>query len=387
MLKEALEISGVSFASESIESVGWVSRFLGDSDPNLVVEIDFDSVESNHAEVHIDRRLSQQLRKNHRTDKIQKLSFRYAVIANDANCFFATWNNLRSLEIRDTIFPETWSQEISRLSNLEHVVISGGSCNLQPEAFAGCKSLKVLKLANRGIDSTRLGELKRLLPDVEILLLASFDEPFEFDEDQGSLSAHDPAAFASMKSSLDRLHATLGSLDPPARNQFCPPATEVQIAAFEHQFGVPLHPSLRALFEIHNGQPDRSDELVIFDKLLSLDESEGNMDIERDASFEDIEIGFNFNPEYDWMNNPCLVGIGSSEADVTYVNNVTGHVYYSMEGLYFTFPKLEDYFDAITKELEAGRYESDEEGNVCLSGHMTEISKQWREQSSTKPTE
>ena len=387
MLVQTLQASGVSLVGEKTQPASQLSQFLGDGHPEVVVEVAFDSVKSNLAEVVVDRRLSQLVGKNRRTNQIARLSFRNAIIEEDAVCFFANWSNLKYLEIRDTRFPKSWNHELAKLSRLECVIVSGGSCNQDPKTFRDCKSLRNLKLANRGIDSTQLSELKKTLPAVDIELLASFDEPFEFGADRGALSFHDPVAYASMKGSLDRLHKALASLEPPAKNRFSPPATEAQIANYEHQLGMPLHPSVRALFEIHNGQPSRVDELVTFEKLLSLSESLGNMDIERDASFEEIEIGFNFDPEFDWMNNPCLVGIGSSEADVTYVNNVTGRVYYSNEGLYYTFPKLENYFDAITEELQAGNFETGD-GNVCLSGHMIEISERWRDKSDpSKPQE
>jgi hypothetical protein len=382
MLVQTLQASGVSFVGEKTQPVSRMSQFLGDGHTEAIVEVAFDSVKSNLAEITVDRRFSQLVGKNRRTKQITKLSFRYAIIEEDAVCFFANWSNLKHLEIRDTSFPASWSRDLAKLSFLESVIVSGGSCNQDPKIFKDCKSLRNLKLANRGIDSTQLRELKGMLPAVDVELLASFDEPFEFRANRGALSVHDPVAYASMKHSLDRLHTALASLEPPAKNRFLPPASEAQIANFEHQLGMPLHPSLRALFEIHNGQPSRVDELVTFEKLLSLSESLDNLNMERDASFEEIEIGFDFDPEYDWMNNPCLVGIGSSEADVTYVNNVTGRVYYAYEGLSYTFPKLENYFDAITEELQAGNFETDN-GNVCLSGHMIEISSRRRDKLSS----
>jgi len=377
ILIRALQESNVSFDFESTQDVNWLSRFLGDGRPELVTEISVDYFESETEGV-FKRELSDLLKKNRQTGQISRLNFRDAVVEEDASCFFENWQRLEMLQIRDTSFPNSWNSAFANLPALKHVVISGGNCNLEPEVFAGSKSLKVLKLANRGIDSKRLGELKNLLPNVEIVLMGSFDRQFEFAEATGALSVHDEAAYASMKATLDRVHKTLDSFVPPAKNRFHPPATEAQIRTFEHQFGMPLHPSLRALFEIHNGQPNRKDELVMFEKLLSLDESIANTEMERDVSFEKIEIEFEFNPEYDWMNNPCIVGIGSSEADVTYVNNVTGKVYYSYEGMSYTFEKLEHYFEAINDELLAGNYESDQEGNVKLTAHMLEIAKKWR---------
>ena len=109
------------------------------------------------------------------------------------------------------------------------------------------------------------------------------------------------------------------------------------------------------------------------------------MDLEMDAAAGVLDM-YNFMPDYDWMDNPNLIGIGSSEADVLYVNNVTGKVYHSYEGLYYVFPTLAEYFGAITEEVQAGRFERNKHDCIRLTGSTMGIAKSWRKrQQKSKP--
>ncbi len=354
----------------------WSDPWLGNSNSQVIGRtVSFDPSLIDR-EVRIDRAIASRLAKNLHTGNIMHLRFANATVDPDAVCFFRNWKQVRSVQIRDTPLPEPWTEAIKQMPALEEVVISGGLCTIEPESLQNFPALRKLTLCHRNVNSARLEELKKLLPRVQILLLGSTDRKYDYPENSATLSQHDPQAHSELKQSLDRLKKTLQSLDPPAKNSFNPPATEAEILKYEQHIGVPLHRSVRALFEIHNGQPSAVDELITFEKLLSVGESIGNMEIERDAAGE-LESWYNFDPDYDWMNNPNLIGIGSSEADVLYVHNVSGKVYHAYEGLSYAFPTLAQYFDAINEEVKAGRFERSDYGSIRLTEYTTGIAKKW----------
>ena len=366
------EIAVVSILDTPVEKATWIDRLLGNSDQEIVGKtLKFDSRVLRH-EVKIDRSSASRLAKNSCVGGVRQLVFRNVTVDSDAVCFFENWNHVNSIQIRDTALPKSWADKFKRMKGLKELIISGGLCSLEPESLAGCQSLEKLTLCHRNIDSTRLQELTKLLPGVKILLLGSMDQPYPYPKNSTALSAHDERVYTKLKKSLDQLQQALNSLDPPAKNRFHGPATEAEIIHYEQELGAPLHPSVRALFEIYNGQPSPYDELVTFEKLLTIEESIGNMQMEAD-----VDSWYNFDPEYDWMDNPNLIAIGSSEADVLYVNNVSGKVYYAYEGLTYVFPTLENYFDAITEEVNARRLERNEHDCICLTEHTTTIGKKW----------
>lgn len=366
------EIAKIEVLQSPKQVVSWRDRLMGNSDPRQIGNtVSFDTRLLEH-EINIDRMVASRLARNLNTGSIDELRFANVHIDSDAVCFFEDWEQVHTIQFRDTVLPKSWHDGIKRMAGLNELVISGGRCTLEPESLEGCRTLKKLTLCHRNVDAARLKQLKDLLPNVEILLLGSTDSAYPYPAGAVALSKHDPQAYASLKASLDRLKETLAALDPPAKNRFRPPATEAEIVQYEQYIGVPLHRSVRALFEIHNGQPNRIDELTVFEKLLSVDESMGNMDMEISAAMV-LEEMYNFDPDYDWMNNPNLIGIGSSEADVLYVNNVSGKVYTSYEGLYYAFPKLENYFDAIRNEVEAGRFSRNEHDCIRLTESTSSI--------------
>ena len=386
VLHETLKgIASAEVMGSSDEKATWMERLLGNSNPQQIVNIvSFDPYLVGHAAT-IDRKMASRLAKNLNTSAIHELRFVRTTVDADAVCFFENWQQVSRLQIRDTTLPKQWLEGIARMSGLKELVISGGLCNLEPESLVDCPSLEKLTLCHRNVNSARLHKLSQSLPGVKILLLGSTDQKYPYPVNSVTLSTHNPQAYSKLKASLDGLKQTLGSLEPPAKNQFNPPATESQILQYEQFTGFPLHSSVRALFELHNGQPSRIDELILFEKLLSIDESIGNMDLEMDAAAGVLDM-YNFMPDYDWMDNPNLIGIGSSEADVLYVNNVTGKVYHSYEGLYYVFPTLAEYFDAITEEVQAGRFERNKHDCICLTDITTGIAKSWRKrQQESKP--
>ena len=387
VLHETLKgIASADGLGNSDEKPTWMDRLLGNSNPQQIGNIvSFDSYLRDHAAT-IDRQTASRLAKNFNTSAIDELRFVRMTVDTDAVCFFENWQQVKRLQIRDTTLPKPWLEGIARMSGLKELVISGGLCNLEPETLVDCPSLEKLTLCHRNVNSARLYKLSQSLPAVKILLLGSADQEYPYPANSVTLSTHNPQAYSKLKASLDGLKQTLGSLEPPAKNRFNPPATESQILQYEQRTGFPLHSFVRALFELHNGQPSGIDELILFEKLLSIDESIGNMDIEMDAADGVLDNMYNFMPDYDWMDNPNLIGIGSSEADVLYVNNVTGKVYHSYEGLYYVFPTLAEYFDAITEEVQAGRFERNKHDCICLTDITTAIAKSWRKrQQESKP--
>ena len=167
--------------------------------------------------------------------------------------FFEHWPSLERLVIRDTAIPEAWFELMSSLPKLQEVVISGGLCNVEPEHFANVKTLKRMVLCHRGITSDRLADLKKLMPQVHIDLLGSFESRLKSDN-AAPLSRHDEDLYQRMKKLLAEIDAEIvkagGTNTVPG-----PPSTEAQIAKLEIELGSPLPPSLRAFYEVSDGWP------------------------------------------------------------------------------------------------------------------------------------
>ena len=333
------------------------SQFFGTSQ-KPVFDITFDSNSV------LNQQTTRKIAIGNSDNAITNLRFHLAEIADDSRMFFKDWRELRHIEIRDTSFPVAWLKQLSSIPRLESLVISGGKCNLEPKDLKGIDSLKLIRFADRGITSSELDSLRRLYPKVEIQLVAGYDSPFGWPKDK-PLSAHNPEAFARMKAVLDRLHSALDNLKPPATNQFNPPASEVDIAAVETELGMPLHPSVRALLEIHNGQPTWKDELVTFERLLSTDKIVSNYDLYQDFS-HNAGQPYNFEPHFEQNSNPNLLPIGSSDDNELAINLVDGTVWEFYSESYRPNKQansLIEYFTMIIDELEAGRFERSHNGH------------------------
>ena len=356
-------------------------RLFGNTEAS-VREIRFDlSIASDH--VLLDARAANSLQRSLATNRITTIRFRDATISRDASLFFSQWPKLQYLEIRDTQLPEKWCDALKDLKQVKRIVISGAMCNLKAESMVGCKSLEYLWLAGRGTNTTQLTRLRKLLPHVNVQVFGGFDQPWTLPAGQ-TYSLHNPAAHAEMKGVLDRLHSTLAGLQPPATNRFNSPASIEQISRLEHRIGVPLHPTLRALLEIHNGQPKRDDELVVFEKLLTVDEIIENYDMWVTTAFEEWKTQYEFDVDFNEPWNPDLVVFGTSEDQNIAINMINGEVYdfTSETQTERVLGKLSSYFEAIMDELEAGRYEPHFQtpaNDILLTDYSLDVWKRRRE--------
>ena len=340
--------------------------FLGTSQ-KPVFEIHFNS------DSKLNRETARQISIGNSANAITTLRFRNAKIGNESAMFFCDWKELRHIEIRDTHFPENWLEQFAELPKLESLVISGGMCNLNPKHLGKLELLQSLTLADRGIGSMELKRIRKLMPNTEVQLVAGYDSPHAWETGR-PYSAHDPEAFSQMKSTFDRLHKILDNMEPPATNKFNPPATEVDIAAIEFEMGMPLHPSVRALLEIHSGQPGWQDELVSFEKLLSANEMTRKYVLLQKYSEKE---GYDFTPLFMRNSNPNLIPIGSSDDNELAVNVVDGSVWeFYSESFSPTWQlgSLIEYMEMVISELEAGRFEDGHEGKIKVKGFGP---KQW----------
>jgi len=189
-------------------------------------------------------------------------------------------------------------------------------------------------------------------------------------------SKHDPVAYQRMKAVVDRLHRALGNTNPPSTNKFNPPATEEQIAKLETYLGMPIHPSLRAWLEIHNGQPDSKWELVALEWLRPIDKM-----MDEDGMWRGLASDYRDLDDYDFDSNvmsivnPNLLPIGSSEDHVVSINLVDGsltlHDSESDPGGYCA--SLEKYLDEIAAKIEAGEYDDWGEGSDYWPDHSIRV--------------
>jgi len=334
---------------------------IGSSNPLKVSAVEFKTEsETDWQTVLTKPGLARRMARNLNTSGIDQLTFTKVTIGSDCSPFFSNWSGLKRLWIFDTAMPETWDDGIAKIPNLEEVIISGSLCTVDPECFVQSQSLKSLILAHRGISSKRLQELREQMPGVKIELLGSFDSRFNL---AGKvLSQNDEQASAKLKTAFDELQDALRSLDPPAKNKFSKPATLEEISRLEQVIGMPLHPTLRAWLELHNGQPGPGDELMLFEQLLSVDRIINDFE-EWQSLGGDWKCNYRFVPDYNHQKdgneniNPNLMTIGSSEDHMLMFNNVTGKLFLSYSEIapdYF-LPDLESYFLAIAEEIRAQR--------------------------------
>ena len=264
--------------------------------------------------VHFDSRLCRRLSQNLATHSIEKLGFYQNTFDSDSDLFFADWQSLRCLEFRDTALPQHWIASLSDLKTLEEVVISGSRCNLDPQHFQGCENLRLIRLANRGVNRNQLDELRKEMPGVQIQLLGGFDSAWTYSADQ-ALSDHDTEAHVEMKVLVERMHAIFAKFDPPVEMEFNPPASQAQLAELERTTGIPLPKYVRALLEIQNGQSSKQFEPP---RWLSCQEMIKQYKERLDLNDWDPYY-YDFDPLYDFCTNPNYLpiaeGMGVSLVD------------------------------------------------------------------------
>ena len=356
----------------------WLS-LTGGSNQDKIIAVDFQSLTREEPEtIFKNPALARRIAKNFNTNLIQDLIIERVIVGSQCHPFFSEWAELRHISIIDTATPNSWKSGFAKIPKLESVIISGGKCNLDPECFIGNKSLISLKLAHRGITTERLQRLRKQMPNVEIELLGSFESEFNLPKGQ-VLSRHDEVASAKLKSAFDELLGSLQSLSPPASNRFNPPATLQEISELESLIGMPLHPTLRAWLELHNGQPSPKHELVTCEMLAPVSQIIRDYRSYKSFAHADWINNYEFIPNFsngttgNDNTNPNLLTIGSSEDHLLMFNNVTGKLYHSYSEVSPTYflPDLESYFLALAEAFRAGRIES-QNGYVRLEFSLKE---------------
>jgi len=343
-----------SVKNSTVDEKTFVDRLLANvSDP--VSEL-------NLYEALIDQRYAHQLNRNHAAPEIAVLRIRSCDIESDAVPFFQEWQ-LRQAVVHNTEIPESW---VSAFASAEiHELTIVGDCGLLTvDALVRCmeangerKGPKVIQVCNGVTTAMQLRHWQETVSHCKFQAVAfAGDQDVEISQ---PLSGPDPVATENMEAVWKRLHRVLKGLDPPALNEFNPPATDAQIAELENLVGIPLHPTLRAYLKVHNGQPSSQDELVSMEKLLSIKEIIGEYGQWQSYGMSEERTEYDFNPDYDSWVNPNVIPVGTSEDHIIGINQITGKVVYwwsEQRELDHVANDIQQYFDNIADQIEAREF-------------------------------
>ena len=171
-----------------------------------------------------------------------------------------------------------------------------------------------------------------------------------------------------MQQILDELKAELAKLDLPATNKFNPPATLEEIASVEQKIGQALPSSLRALLEIHNGQPKPSDALFPRGPFMNTDS------ILNDFAFfkhSGLNTSHDFErwPPFDMnITEPILPSNTRLGIDL-----VDGSLLNEWSRTVDTNQTLQQYLRLLTKTLKDGKYKQNPKGKVQIDAEPGEL--------------
>ena len=315
--------------------------------------------------------IAKRLQSNRKTRGIERIRFvgDGAKVDEQLVPFFEKWATVNRLQFVDASIPESWWPAFGKMKDLRQIDFVGLDPIVGQEKLKHLVNVELVQFAKTkpGFD---IELIKESLPNSKVQIVAVQGRRNKRRRKKGGstepkpevvcYSKHDPVAYKRMKAIVDRLHRALESSDPPSTNKFNPPATKEQIAQLETYIGMPLHPSLRAWLEIHNGQPDEKWELVSLEWLRPIDKL-----IEEDSKWQEIASEFYDLKDYDFdanemcIVNPNLLSIGSSDDHVVSINlvhgNLTTHCSESDPRKYVV--SFEAYLEGIAAKIEAEKYD------------------------------
>lgn len=328
----------------------FLDRLLGNvSEPVAVLNL---------AKALIDSRYARKLGKNHAATKIGFLRVSNCDVGPDAEPFFQDWN-LKRVVIHNSEVPQSWVAALAT-TRIEELAIVGNCGALTVDelvdqmAAIGNKETGplVVQVCNGATTAMQIKQWNEKFSHCTVQAVAFIGH---HDAGDQPLSQADPDYTKYMELTWKQLHQELAGLDPPALNEFNPPATDQQIADLENYIGIPLHPTFRAYLKIHNGQPSMDDELVSMEKLLTIEEIKSHYGEWQGYRDHDETVEYDFNPHYDSWVNPNVVPVGTSEDHVIGVNQITGKLvyWYSEERqLRYVADDIQHYFEKIIELLQ-----------------------------------
>ena len=296
-------------------------------------------------------------------DEVQCLRLVACTIDAGTEPLFNQLARLNRVLVRDTPVPETWVRALTN-SKIEKLVVIGDCGKLSGERIARLLSdraencLLTVDICNGRTTTSELKHWNAITGACTFRAIAGLD--MNLPESGVALSEPDLEASEAVSAIVTRLHKLLNGLDPPARNEFNPPAPDDDIVKLESLLGIPLHPTFRAYLKLHNGQPSESDELIAMERLLPIDRiiedyNEWNCYFEPEEAEE-----YDFDPDYDSWVNPNVLPIGTSEDHVIGVHLLSGqivHWYSEQRELDYHADSLVHYFQIIADKIEAGELE------------------------------
>ncbi len=329
----------------------FIDRLLGNASAPVA--------ELNLSEALIDERYARQLGRNHAATEIGFLRLRSCDVKQKAEPFFQNWN-LKRLVIHNTQVPENWVAALATTSVDELAII--GDCGhltvdalVEQMAAIGNKeqSPLVVQVCNGVTTARQIEQWNKKFPPATFQAVAFIGRHIV--ENAQPLSQADPHYTRYMELTWKQIHQELANLDPPALNRFNPPATDAEITELENCIGIPLHPTFRAYLKVHNGQPSMDDELVMFEKLLSIKEIISHYGEWQGYSDMDEVVEYDFNPDYDSWVNPNVIPVGTSEDHIIGVNQITGRLVYwysEQRNLDYVADDIQQYFENIVDLLK-----------------------------------
>ena len=303
---------------------------------------------------------------------VEKLTFSQTQI--DENCPWFAWDSVHHLEFVDTAtIPDSWIDAMAQSKSLKRVSFGGAHTDISFDSISKLKNLKYLRISNLGIYGDRLAELKSSLPGVLIRTSGLWGEPWRFAPDE-TLSKHNPKVLREMQQILDELKAELAKLDLPATNKFNPPATLEEIASVEQKIGQALPSSVRALLEIHNGQPNPDDALFPRGPFMDTDSILIQFAILKHSSLNtshDFERWPPFNMNFAEPILPSVASLGIDLDDGSLLRD-------AWSGTVDTNQTLQQYLRLLTKTLKDGKYKQNAKGKVQIDAEPGEMTRTLR---------